>query len=86
MGEKYLLRARPLLSSGGHLVGLQFPLPEIRHCVYDDPWDATSEINDLGTEKMVSAFPCSNENGKQCGAVLSGAVTPNVRLAHPRKK
>jgi len=47
MGEKDLLRARPLFSSAGHLVGLQLPLAEIRHCVYDDPWDATSEINDL---------------------------------------
>jgi hypothetical protein len=57
--EKSLLRARSLLSSGGHLVGLQFPLVEIRHRVDDDLWDATSEINDLGTQKIVSAIPCT---------------------------
>ena len=83
MGEKHLLRARPLLSSARHLVRLQLPLAEIRHCVYDDPWDATSEINDLGTQRIVSATPCSNKNGRQCG---SYSVTPNVQLAHPRKR
>ena len=81
-----MFRARPLLSSGGHLVGLQFPLAEVRHRVDDDPWDATSEINDLETEKIVSAIPRSSRNGRQRSAVLSGAVKPNIRLAHPRKK
>lgn len=45
--EQNLFGAFPLFSGGRDLAWLQLPLAEVRNSVNDDPWDASTEVNNL---------------------------------------
>ena len=47
MAEQDLLRALPLICGGWDPVGLELPLVEVRDCIYNDPGNTATKVDNL---------------------------------------
>lgn len=47
MREEHKLRALPLFLGARYLVRLQLPLAEVRHSVSNNPWNASSKVDNF---------------------------------------